>query len=186
MRHLIGSRLRELRESKGLSLREAASRAGLSRTFVAVVERGESEIAVSRLIRLADIYGAGVSDLLESVRNTQAEFVRKSETHVFPTGMDSVDIRYMASPSWEVQPFRVQLEPGARFEDLRHPGDEFIHCLEGNPTMVIDGASYPMDPGDTVVVPSEHVHSYFNKTNSRAIVVGAVARPDARRKRSVV
>lgn len=176
LRRMIGSRLQELRESQGLSVREAAARAGLSRSFVAIVERGNSEIAVSRLIRLADVYGIGIADLLEGTTSTQAEFLPASAMRVFPTGMDTIAIRYLSSPSWGVQPFLVDLMPAAKFEDLRHPGDEFIHCLTGTPTVVVDGKPHPLQPGDTIVVPSEMSHSYFNLTSEPATVIGGVAR----------
>lgn len=179
LRELIGQRLQELREHRGLSVREAAARAGLSRSFVATVERGNSEIAFSRLIRLADVYGAGITDLLEGTRSAQPEFVPASAVYVFPTGLDTVAVRYLSSPSWAVQPFRVDLDPGARLEDLRHPGDEFLHCLAGEPTIVVDGRPYPLAVGDTVVVPSETTHSYFNLTPSAATLVGGVSRLEA-------
>jgi uncharacterized cupin superfamily protein len=90
----------------------------------------------------------------------------------FPTGMDTVAIRYLSGPNWEIQPFIVDLQPGAQLEGLRHAGDEFIHCLSGEPTLVVNGVSYPLAPGDTVTLPSRANHSYVNPGDQPARLIG--------------
>jgi transcriptional regulator with XRE-family HTH domain len=179
MRVLIGRRLRELREERGLSLRDAAERSGLSRSFIGTVEKGDSEIAVSRLIRLADAYGVLIADLLATVERpaAQVEHVPASNVRRFPTGSPDVEIEYLASPSWPLQPFRVRLEPGGRLESLTHPGAEFIHCVAGWPTLVVNGREYRLKVGDTIVIPDHAEHAYLNETRRRAELLGAVARP---------
>jgi transcriptional regulator with XRE-family HTH domain len=175
-RQIIGERLRLLRLERGLSLREAAERAGLSRSFVGMVESGTTEIAVSRLIRLADAYGVLITELLVDVQDVEVEFVTAEGTFEFPTGMEGVALRYLSSPSWGMQPFRVTLEPGSGLRSLRHPGEEFVHCVEGTPVMVIEARELPMSPGDTVFIPDHADHSYLNESNEQAVLVGATLR----------
>lgn len=175
-RRAIGRRLAAVRARQGLSVRRAAELAGLSRSFVAMVEKGASEIAVSRLIRLANVYNIGISDLLDGPAALAAEFMPGHATRVFPGDGEAVTIRYLSSPSWEVQPFLVDLAPSGTLEDLRHPGDEFIHCLSGMPTVVVDGSAHLMHPGDTVTLPSRATHSYINSADIPARLIGAVRR----------
>lgn len=49
----FGKRLRELREAKGLSQENLAHKAGLDRTYVSSVERGERNISLENIQRLA-------------------------------------------------------------------------------------------------------------------------------------
>ena len=58
----LGRRLRELRTSRKLSLAEVAEATSMSPSFLSVVENGQSDITVSRLMRLVQWYGVSVSD----------------------------------------------------------------------------------------------------------------------------
>jgi transcriptional regulator with XRE-family HTH domain len=174
----IGERLKRYRLERGLSLREAASAAGLSPSFVSMVERGVAEIAVSRLIRLADVYGVVVADLMDDVHEPTVEFVPAAQAHNIPHPVDGVEVSYLSSPSWTMQPFLVRLRPGASLESLTHATEEFVHCVRGTPTMVVMGQVKELRPGDTLVLPAHSEHTYMNGGSEEAVFVGAVRRPE--------
>jgi transcriptional regulator with XRE-family HTH domain len=50
----FGMRLRRVREALGWSQEELASRSGLHRTYVGAIERGERNVSVLNVRRLAD------------------------------------------------------------------------------------------------------------------------------------
>lgn len=54
LRLLAAKRIRQIRESKGLSQEGLADIAGLHRTYVSSVERGERNISIDSLERLAE------------------------------------------------------------------------------------------------------------------------------------
>ena len=56
--HAFGVRLREFRLERGLSQEELADRCGLHRTFVGRVERGETNVTLGSIHKLA--HGLGV------------------------------------------------------------------------------------------------------------------------------
>ena len=60
----LGSTLRELRTSRSMSQQALAERAGVSRNFVAQIERGESVPSVTILSRLAQALGTTVGEIL--------------------------------------------------------------------------------------------------------------------------
>jgi transcriptional regulator with XRE-family HTH domain len=61
----FGARVRAERERLGISQEELASRADLHRTYVGGVERGERNISLLNLLRIARALGVSPADLLE-------------------------------------------------------------------------------------------------------------------------
>lgn len=61
----LGQRIRDERTRLGLSQEDLAHRAGLHRTYVGSVERGERNISVGSLYTLADQLGATPALLLQ-------------------------------------------------------------------------------------------------------------------------
>lgn len=177
-RRQLATALRRLRHERGMSLAAAAEASGLSRSFIALVEDGRTEIAVSRLIRLAGAYGVFAADLLTSMHSVkEPEFVHRSDGFRIPSSAPAADVRYLATASWPIQPFLVTLAPAARQEGLSHAGTEFVHGIEGTMTMIVDGARYEVAPGDTLVIPDQVGHAYLNETSVAARVIGGVQRP---------
>jgi transcriptional regulator with XRE-family HTH domain len=63
-RQQLGHRLRLLRKSRGLSQEKLAELAGLHRTYVGSVERGERNIGIDNIHALAGALGVPPADLL--------------------------------------------------------------------------------------------------------------------------
>src|SRR5947208_15160667 len=63
---VLGGRLRAIREAYGLSLRDVELRSGgeIRPSTLSAYERGNRELSVSRLMRLAEIYNVAITDLL--------------------------------------------------------------------------------------------------------------------------
>ena len=63
----FGVRLRAMRESAGLTQELLSHRTGLSVTYVASVERGERNIGLSNLLRLAVALSTNPSELVKDL-----------------------------------------------------------------------------------------------------------------------
>jgi transcriptional regulator with XRE-family HTH domain len=62
-RQVFAQRLRELRSAKGLSQEALAELCGLHRTYVGSVERGERNISLDNIERLASALEVAVRDM---------------------------------------------------------------------------------------------------------------------------
>jgi transcriptional regulator with XRE-family HTH domain len=64
----LGQTVRELRLAKGWSQEAFADYAGMDRSYVGGIERGEHNIALINLIRIASTLGLKVAQLLEKAK----------------------------------------------------------------------------------------------------------------------
>ncbi|WP_213803229.1 helix-turn-helix domain-containing protein [Granulicella sp. dw_53] len=67
IKSLFGIALRALREERGYSQEELAERAGLHRNYVGSVERGERNVALENIVKLAGALSIRSKDLFDSL-----------------------------------------------------------------------------------------------------------------------
>lgn len=60
----LGQKIKELRLKAGYSQKELAAKAGLHRTYMSDVERGERNVSVENIEKIAKALGVRSSDLL--------------------------------------------------------------------------------------------------------------------------
>jgi transcriptional regulator with XRE-family HTH domain len=65
---LLGKRIREVRESRGVSQENFALEAGLARSYYSGIERGRRNVAALNLIRIAAALNCEVGDLFPRVK----------------------------------------------------------------------------------------------------------------------
>lgn len=64
---VFGKAVRALREERGYSQEELAERAGLHRNYVGGVERGERNVALENIVKLAGALSVRTRDLFDSL-----------------------------------------------------------------------------------------------------------------------
>lgn len=65
----FGHRLRDLRQKQGYSQEKLAEVSGLHRTYVGSVERGERNVALRNIVRLAEALGEDPGELIRGLRS---------------------------------------------------------------------------------------------------------------------
>ena len=65
---LFGKRVRELREKKAISQEALADIAGVHRTYMGTVERGETNISLENIVRIARALKVHPKELLETLK----------------------------------------------------------------------------------------------------------------------
>lgn len=63
----FGERIRELRHLKAISQEELATLAGVHRTYIGMVERGEKNVTIVTMLRLAEALGVPATELIKDL-----------------------------------------------------------------------------------------------------------------------
>lgn len=148
----LGPRLRDLRKRRGLSIKAAAEQAGLSASFLSLVERGQSDLAMTRLMRLLAIYGASLSELVGGPARSSCDVVRDGEALRVSSAGEHIDAYLLvADTDRPLLPMIWVYAPGAGMKEPVLPlTDHFSHVLDGTVVVETDGATERLGPGDTI------------------------------------
>lgn len=65
VRKKLGSRVRELRQKRQWSQEQLAHESGLARSFTGAIERGEKDLRLTTLVKLANTFGITVRRLFD-------------------------------------------------------------------------------------------------------------------------
>ena len=68
IRYYLGERIRELREQRGMSQEGLGTKAKIHRTYIGSVERGEQNVSIINIERIARALGVSLAELFRSFR----------------------------------------------------------------------------------------------------------------------
>jgi transcriptional regulator with XRE-family HTH domain len=169
----VGLRLRSLRDKQGLSLRALAERSGLSINAISLIERGENSPTVSSLHRLATALNVPVTDFFQEEARQTIVFVKRDQGLCSQSDgavMESLGIGLF---NQQLEPFRMIIEPGiGNLRDpIAHPGEEFIHCLDGEIEYTIGDRVFRLEKGDSLLFDATQNHAYLNPLPKPVVIL---------------
>lgn len=177
----LGRRLRQLRSSRGLSLAEVADATGISPSFLSIVENGQSDITVSRLMRLVHWYGVSIADLLQAPDRSLVRVVRAGESRSIELSDERIKIQ-MLTPDGQhamMPVINVYGEGGGMAESAQHEGEEFVYVLSGAIALEIgDEDPIVLSSGDSAYYRAEAPHSFRNAGDGEACFLGVTTPPN--------
>ena len=172
----VGGCLRRLREQRGFSLRVLSERSGLAINTLSLIENGKSSPSVSTLQQLAMALEIPITSLFEN--QTAERFIAHIKKECRPRANFERGILEDLGAGASIQavePFVVTLAPaaGSGTQDIVHTGYEFIYCLEGQIAYTVDGQTYLLEPGDSLLFEAYLPHRWQNlsSSNSKWILV---------------
>jgi transcriptional regulator with XRE-family HTH domain len=169
----IGQILKRMRTQRKLSIRDVADGSGLSASFLSAVERGESDVSIGRLARIAEFFDQDLGSMLGySTRLSRPAFVTKSDRVTLNRGRG---IRYelLRLPGLSLELASISFDPRSAFRDeLAHEGVDTIFVTSGEIVLRVNDVDYPMRAGDCAVYSAGFTHTMRNDTARPATAVG--------------
>lgn len=162
----IGERIRNLRNSNGLTQQELADRTELTKGFISQLERGQVSASVVTLF-----------DLIECLGTTPAEFFRQEEEKVVFSEQEyfekideegnSIQWIVPSAQKYQMEPLLVVLQPRGKLEeDKPHTGEEFGFVLSGRLNLHLGEKTYQIKAGESFYYQASQAH-YLENPGSR-------------------
>jgi transcriptional regulator with XRE-family HTH domain len=174
----FGAKLRAARKAAGLTLQHVADAAGVTKGFVAQVERDETSPSVSSLLRICDAIGIAVGALFEAPRG---EMVREGDrTRIDFGGIDVVDWLLSPDPAAPLQAILSEIAPGGGGGDEPYTlvcDHEFVFVIAGSLRLTIDERIYNLAAGDALTFSPRAPHAWANGSDAAPATVLWVLSP---------
>jgi XRE family transcriptional regulator, regulator of sulfur utilization len=177
----MGARVRALRDSMGLSLRDLAERSGVSAPMLSQVERGETSPTLAVAGRIAAGLDLSLSQLLRLDEARHVVVTRSRERRGRRRGGHRVEELTPPLPGQRADVSMHVLEPGAATggagdPPLHEPGSrETAVVLEGDLSLVVDGERHALEAGDSVTFDADLPHHFHNEGEAPTRFVAVVA-----------
>lgn len=172
----LGRRIKMLRVSRGLTLKDIEERGGISATHVSEIERGKASPTVGALGRIARALKLRPATLVEAQLHPEISVMRAEQ-------------RGTRAVQWAKARFEPLTEPvhratfSAHFVTLpidrepslahTHEGEEWVTVLNGVAEISVDGTAHVLREGDCIHFRAHRPHCYANLSSEPAVLLVA-------------
>ncbi len=180
---VIGARVKALRESSGLSLRDLTERSGVSAPMLSQVERGETSPTLTVAARIAAGLDLRLSQLLRLDESGAVTIVRAGDRQRGGNKRrgHSFEVLTSGQPGQRAELSRHTLVPGGATgatddPPMHEPGSRETAFVEhGAILLICDGIPYELKEGDCVTFDADLPHHFENPTTAEASFLAVVS-----------
>lgn len=176
----IGSKLRELRLARNLTLRSVAREIGFSIALLSQIETNNISPPIPTLSKLAKFFNVSMSSLFaEKDEQRRYEIVRKRDrkivSHVVSRAGNRHTYSYepfsMKMKNKKMTPFLINLSDATDSTTYRHEGESFLFILKGSLSIMLNGQEIVLDEGDSLYFDTSLEHRFRSQDNPDSIVL---------------
>ncbi|WP_456845160.1 helix-turn-helix domain-containing protein [Cellulomonas sp. P5_C6] len=183
----LGARLRQLREERGLTLREVGRRLGISTSAVSQIERGVLRPSVNRLFAFVTALDASLVDVFGGTAGAPPQVLdgyvvrRAVEADVVRLAGGVVFRRLSPGLSRDVDFFESTYPPGStgaeQNELLTHVGYEIGTVTDGELTIDFPDERVVLRAGDTISYACGTPHRLSNQSDAVTVATWVIVHP---------
>ena len=187
---IIGAKIKNIRESKQLSIEEVAERSGLGIEQIERIEGNLDFPSLAPLIKIARVLGVRLGTFLDDQAELGPVVCRKKDSEADGIGFTNnatqghkhMDYHSLSQDKSgrHMEPFLIEIAPSEEGEDFilsTHEGEEFIYVLSGVVEINYGKNTYILEEGDSIYYDSivaQHVHA---AADNKARILGVVYTP---------
>lgn len=176
---MIGGKIRSIRASKGLSLKELAEKTNLTASFLSQIERDLAEPSITSLRNIAEALGVPIFFFLMDDKKFNP-VVRKEERKVLKLPKSNL-VYELLSPDlnrqMELMIGRLAVGACSVEKPAGHPGEECILVLEGSMKVIVGNEEYLLEEGDSIYYFASMPHQLISCGDSELVYLSAITPP---------
>lgn len=187
-KHDLGKKVKQIRETKEVSLETMAEKTNISIEQLQKIEKGEVLPSLAPLIKIARALGVRLGTFLDDSNNLGPAIVRANEHEkgVRFTSQQNGSREHLNFLSLafdkvgrNMEPFIVEIEPGEQSDYMlsSHEGEEFIYVLEGQIEINYGKELYQLGTGDSIYLDSIVSHNVHAGNKQPAKILAVVYAP---------
>ena len=189
---MYGSRIREMRKRRGLTLKEVAEATGYTIGHISQIERDLKSPSLVALRKIAACLNCSEVWLImddselsakssEEGKKSKESYLMRKENRI-PMKIPEIDVSYsIFTPSRlpnaqeaQMTGLIVRLKPNTWVTEkmISHGNyDESLLLLKGELELRIDNSTYMIYEGDSFYIPKNCLHNYLNTSNEEATII---------------
>lgn len=172
---LVGPRLRGVRQSRGLTLTDAAARTGISKSTLSRLENGQRRPSLELLLPLAQTYRVPLDDLVG------APDVGDPRIRLKPRRVNGRVVVPLTRHPGEVQAWKIVIPATQTTPRPRsHEGYEWLYVLTGRMRLVLGEQDLVLGPGEAADFDTRLPHWFGSAGEGPAEVLSIFGRPGER------
>lgn len=164
----LGSKIKRMRNQKGLTQEELADRCELTKGYISQLENNLNSPSIATLTDILSALGSNLSEFFmeereEKVVFSKEEFIQKDSEGVLWKWLIPNAQKNM------IEPVLVELDENACVaEDIPHEGEEFGYVLEGKVGIDLGNKRYLCKRGEAFYYAAAKTHKVTNVGKSKA------------------
>lgn len=173
----IGEKLKELRQSRKLSIRKVSEETGFSISFLSKLENGKSSITIRNLIKLTNFYGVTLADIFSDETARKIAFRKEERKKV--DSPESLTLELLVDEAGvEMEPLLGTFKAHARYIDpIEHGGEEFAMVIKGEFRFELGNTAHHLREGDCVYFQGAQSHSWENLSGEEGSLLMVITPP---------
>src|SRR3954469_1239873 len=175
----LGERLRAIRQLRRKTLKDVATGAGISESFLSQLERGRTNATIATLQRLSTALGIEVSDLFTSTAE-RPRVLRRHAREFVAWGELGRKALLTPKPFHSLEVVVARFEPGGSTGDEPYThgdSEELLIVVEGRVEVQLGDDLYEAAEGDSVHYQSSTPHRVANAGDEPAEVLFVISPP---------
>lgn len=172
----LGKRIKKVRESKHLTLKNIEAAAGISATHISEIERGKTSPTLRALLRISEAMGKDPAYFVEDEDLGDISLITLENRiqESLPDAQGTLERLTASIPGGCLQGCIINIEPGTEsaWRPATHQGDEAALVLAGDVVLTYGRDRHELAEGDSVFYSGVEEHGYANASSkNRATIV---------------
>ena len=150
----LGARIKRIRKTRGLTLKDIEARSQVSATHISEIERGKTSPTIGALSRIALALGKDTAFFLERQNLDDVSKIKYEDRQKTPfkNAQGYYQQLTMGIPGGHLQTYRMHLDPGGvlQYAHPEHEGEATLYCSHGEVQFSVEGEEHTLHEGDSV------------------------------------